>query len=63
MWHMVCGWGGRSDVYRVLVGKPEEGSHFGRIRSALEDNNSRHLVRIGWHWIGFSWLTLRNVGV
>jgi hypothetical protein len=40
--------GGRSGVYRVLVGKPEGSRPLGRTRHRWEDNIKMDLKEIGW---------------
>ena len=40
--------GGRSVVYRILVGKPEAKGPLGRTRHRLEDNIKMSLKEIRW---------------
>jgi hypothetical protein len=40
--------GGRRDVYRVLVGRPERKRPLGRPRHRWEDNISMDLLHVGW---------------
>jgi len=48
--------GGRRDVYRVLVGKPEGKSPLGRSRHRWEDNIKKDLQKLGY-W-GMDWIEL-----
>jgi hypothetical protein len=51
------------NVYRVLVGKPERKSPFGRPRRRWENGIKTDLREIGWGvWSGFSWLRIGTVG-
>jgi hypothetical protein len=51
------------NVYRVLVGKPEEKSPLGRLRGRWEDGIKIDLRVIGWGvWSGFTWLRVGSVG-
>jgi hypothetical protein len=61
-------WGGRRDAYRVLVGKPEGKSPFGRSRRRWEDNIMMDRQEVGCEgrdWIDLAqdrdkWRTLVN---
>jgi hypothetical protein len=51
------------NVYRVLVGKPEEKRPLGRPRRRWEDGIKMDLGEIGWGvWSGFIWLRIGTVG-
>jgi len=47
--------GERRGVYRVLVGKPEEGDHWGSLWRKLEDNIKTDLQEVGR---GMDWIEL-----
>jgi hypothetical protein len=50
-------------AYRVLVGKPEGKSAFGRPRRRCEDIIEMDLQEVGWKaWTGSIWLWLRTGG-
>ena len=50
-------------LYRVLVGKPEGKSHFGRPRRRWEDNIKMDLKEVGCGvWTGTSWLRIGTGG-
>jgi hypothetical protein len=55
-WHVE--WVGEErDVYRVLVGKPEEKTPLGRVRRRWEDNIRTDLQEVGcggMEWIGLA---------
>jgi hypothetical protein len=60
----VCGadWEGR-DVYRVLVGKPEENRPLERPRRRWEDNIKMDFQEVGYGvWTGLSWLRIDTGG-
>jgi hypothetical protein len=47
----------RSNVYKVLVGKPEGNRQRGRPRHIWEDNIKMDLEEVGWGaWTGLIWL-------
>jgi hypothetical protein len=53
--------GKRRDVYRVLVGKPEERRPPGRPRRRCKDNLKRDLQELRWgSWTGFIWLKIET---
>jgi hypothetical protein len=54
----VAGMGEGRNVYRVLVGKPEEKRPLERPRRRWEDGIKMDLGRIAWGggWCGFTWL-------
>ena len=58
MWWVghVARMGQRSDVYRVLVGKPEGTSPLGRPRRRWEDNIKMDLQEVGC--VGMDWIEL-----
>jgi hypothetical protein len=62
---VVC-MGEGTNLYRVLVGKPEGKSPLGRPRRRWEDGIKMDLGEIGWGWggvwSGFTWLRLGTVG-
>jgi hypothetical protein len=60
----VCGqathMGEKTQLYKVLVGKPEGKRPLGRPRPRWEDGIRMDLEEIDWDvWIGFSWLWIR----
>jgi hypothetical protein len=54
--------GGNRNVYRYLVGKPEEKRPLGRPRHGWEDNTT-DLRKIVWVvWTGFMWFRIGTTG-
>jgi hypothetical protein len=52
-----------TDVYRVLIGKPEEESSLGRPRCKWEDNITMDLQEVGCGaWTGLGWLRIEIGG-
>jgi hypothetical protein len=52
-----------TNLYRVLVGKPDGKSPLERPRHRRENGIKLHPKEMGWDvWIGFSWLRIRTVG-
>jgi len=47
--------GGRRDIYRVLVGRPEGRRPLGRPKRRWEDNIKMDLQKVGW---GMDWIKL-----
>jgi hypothetical protein len=54
--------GGRRDVYRVLVVRPEGKGPLGRPRRRWDDNSKVDLQYGGETWIGLIWLRLGTGG-
>jgi hypothetical protein len=56
--------GERNDVYRLLVGKPEEKRPLGRPRCRWEDNIKSDLQEggCGGYLTGLSWLSIETGG-
>jgi hypothetical protein len=60
--HLAC-MGGKKNLYRILVGKPEGNISLGRRRCGWEDNIRMDLREIGWVvWIGLIWPRIGTSG-
>jgi hypothetical protein len=59
---MVGAWstsGEKREIYRILVGKPEEKRPLGRVRHRWEDNIKMDNHEVEWRaWIGLIWLRI-----
>jgi hypothetical protein len=54
--------GEETEVYKVLVGKPEGKRLLGRPRHRREGGIRMDLREIGWGWSGFNWLRIGTGG-
>jgi hypothetical protein len=61
--HLILIGGGRN-VYKVLLGKPEEKRPLGRLRRRWEEGIKMDLTEIAWGGglSGFTWHTIGTIG-